>query len=53
MDKKETNRANQIPIEQKYLKGVKLIDVDTTIADYMSSIIIPKLEENNSNVTFH
>jgi hypothetical protein len=50
MDKKETNRANQIPIEQKYLKGVKLIDVDTTIADYMSSIIIPKLEENNSSV---
>ncbi len=50
MDKRETNRANQLPIEQQYLKGVKLIDVDTTIAGYMSEVIIPQLEENGNVV---
>ena len=50
MDKKETNRAKQLPIEQEYLKGVKLIDVDTTIAMYMSDVIIPTLEENGNIV---
>jgi hypothetical protein len=38
MDKRETNRANQIAIEKEFVKGVKLIDVDTTIADYMSNV---------------
>ena len=50
MDKRETNRANQIPIEKQYIKGIKLIDVDTTIAEYMSSVIIPNVEENGINV---
>ena len=41
MERKETNRAKQLPIEKEFIKGVKLIDVDTTIADYMSSVVIP------------
>jgi len=48
MDKKETNRANQVSVEKQYIKGVKLIDIDTTIADYMSSVIIPDVEENGN-----
>lgn len=50
MDKKETNRAKQLSVEKEYIKGVKLIDIDTTIADYMSSVVIPDLEENDSLV---
>jgi len=50
MDKKETNRANHIPIEPQYIKGVNLIDIDTTIADYMNDVIIPKLEEAGESV---
>jgi len=46
MERKDTNRANQIPIEKKYIKGVKLIDIDTTIAEYMSQTIIPDVEEH-------
>lgn len=48
MDKKETNRANQVSVEKQYIKGVKLIDIDTTIADYMSSVVIPDVEENGN-----
>lgn len=50
MDKRETNRAKQLPIEKEFIKGVKLIDVDTTIADYMSSVVIPDVVENGSSV---
>ncbi len=50
MDKKETNKAKQLPIEKKYIKGVSLIDIDTTIAEYMSSVIIPDVEENGNKV---
>ncbi len=50
MDKKETNRANQILVEAEYIKGVKLIDIDTTIADYMTSVIIPEVEENGAKI---
>lgn len=50
MDNKETNRAKQIPIEPQFVKGVNLIDIDTTISDYMSGVIIPKLEENGEVV---
>ena len=46
MDKKETNRAKQLPIEKEFIKGVKLIDVDTAIAEYMGDVVIPDLEEN-------
>jgi hypothetical protein len=50
MEKKYTNRANQIPIEPQYVKGVSLIDIDTTIAEYMSEVIIPTVEENGNVV---
>ena len=50
MERKDTNRANQIPIEKKYIKGVKLIDIDTTIAEYMSEIIIPDVEEHEKKI---
>ena len=32
MEKKETNRANQLSIDKQYIKGVKLIDIDSTMA---------------------
>jgi hypothetical protein len=50
MERKETNRANQIPIDKAYQKGVKLIDVDSTISDYMVNHIIPDLEENGNSL---
>ena len=50
MDKRETNRGNQLPIEKEFIKGVNLIDIDTTIAEYMSNTIIPDVVENGSNV---
>lgn len=50
MDKRDKNRANHIPIEGEYIKGVKLIDIDTTIADYMRNVIIPDLTENGNVV---
>jgi hypothetical protein len=50
MQKKETNRANHLPVDSQYIKGVKLIDVDTTIADYMVSVIIPEVEENGKKI---
>jgi hypothetical protein len=50
MERKDTNRANQLPIEKQYQKGVKLIDIDTTIADYMATSIIPEVEENGASV---
>jgi hypothetical protein len=50
MEKKNINRANQIPIEPQYIKGVNLIDIDTTIAEYMTDTIIPTVEENGNVV---
>jgi hypothetical protein len=50
MERKETNRANQLPIDKQFIKGVNLIDIDTTIAEYMSNDIIPQLEENGNAV---
>lgn len=50
MDNYNKNRANQIPIEPQYVKGVNLIDIDTTMADYMSNTIIPSLEENGNSL---
>ena len=50
MDKRELNRAKQLPIEKQYIKGVSLIDIDTTIAEYMSSVIIPDVEENGNKI---
>lgn len=50
MNKKETNRALQRSIDREFTKGVKLIDVDTTIAEYMVDTIIPDVEENGTQV---
>lgn len=50
MERKETNRAKQLSIDKEFQKGVKIIDVDTAIADYMSKVIIPDLEENGNLV---
>jgi len=50
MIKKDSNRANQLPIEKQYIKGVSLIDIDTTISEYMSTTIIPTLEENGNTL---
>jgi hypothetical protein len=50
MDKKETNRAKQIAIEPQYIKGINIIDIDTTIFEYMRDVIIPDVEENNTIV---
>ena len=50
MERKDTNRASQLPIEKQYQKGVKLIDIDTTIAEYMAASIIPEVEENGASV---
>lgn len=50
MNKKETNRENQISISKEFTKGVQLIDIDTTIAEYMVDSIIPNVEENGTQV---
>ena len=50
MNKKETNRALQRGIKPEYTKGVKLLDVDTTIAEYMVDTVIPDVEENGNQV---
>ena len=50
MNKKETNRALQRGIKPEFTKGVKLLDVDTTIAEYMVDTVIPDVEEHNSKV---
>lgn len=48
MDSKKINREQQLSIDKEYIKGVKLIDIDSTIAEYMSSVVIPDLEENGN-----
>ena len=50
MERKDTNRANQLSIGKEFQKGVSLIDVDGAIADYMVNHIIPDLTENGNNV---
>ena len=50
MNKKETNRALQRGIDTEYTKGVKLLDVDTTIAEYMVDTVIPDVEEHGNQV---
>ena len=48
MEKKETNRAKQLSVDKQFQKGVKLIDVDSAIAEYMTKVIIPNLDENGN-----
>ena len=50
MERKDTNRADQLAISKQFQKGVSLVDVDTAIANYMSEHIIPDLVENGNNV---
>jgi hypothetical protein len=50
MDIRETNKAKQLAIKPEYIKGVNLIDIDTTIAEYMSGVIIPDVIENDTVV---
>ena len=50
MNKKETNRALQRGIAKEFTKGVKLLDVDTTIAEYMVDTVIPDVEEHGNQV---
>ena len=50
MNKKETNRALQRSISKEFVKGVKLIDVDTTIAEYMIDTVIPDVEEHGNKI---
>ncbi len=48
MERKETNRAKQVSVDKQFQKGVKLIDVDSAIAEYMTKVIIPNLNENGN-----
>ena len=50
MDINDKNKANHLPVESQYKKGVKLIDIDTTISQYMSEVVIPDLEENGNTI---
>ena len=50
MERRETNRANQLAVEPQYVKGVKLIDIDTVISEYMINTIIPEVEENSNTI---
>ena len=50
MNKKETNRALQRSIQKEFTKGVKLLDIDATIAEYMVDTVIPDVEENGNKV---
>jgi hypothetical protein len=50
MKENSQNRAKQLSIDKKYQKGVKLLDIDTTIAEYMIDTVIPDVEENGQAV---
>ena len=50
MERKDTNRANQLSLEKQYQKGVALIDIDTAISNYMSNHIIPTVQENGKTI---
>ena len=50
MKENPKNRAQQLSVDKQYTKGVKLLDIDTTIANYMIDTVIPDLEENNEVV---
>lgn len=50
MKRRETNRALHITTQSEYVKGVKLVDIDTTIAEYMVDTVIPEVVENGNQV---
>lgn len=51
MERRETNRSKQLSIDKQYQKGVSLVDIDTTISNYMRDHLIPTLEENGKTLT--
>jgi hypothetical protein len=50
MERKNTNKAKDLAIGKEFIKGVKIIDIDTAIAQYMRESIVPNLEENGKVV---
>ena len=50
MKEHSKNRETQFSVSKEYQRGIKLIDIDTTIAEYMVDTIIPDLEENGNSV---
>ena len=50
MKQNPKNRAKQLSVDKRYQKGVKLLDIDTTIAEYMIDTVIPDVEEHGQAV---
>ena len=50
MERRNTNRANHLPIEKQYIKGISIEDVDSTIINYMSKTVIPDVIENGVSI---
>jgi hypothetical protein len=50
MKQNPKNRAKQLSVDKQYQKGVKLLDIDTTIAEYMIDTVIPDVEEHGQAV---
>jgi len=48
--KKPLNRAEQTKVESKYQHGVRLYDIDLTIANYMIDTVVPTLEVNGEKI---
>jgi len=50
MKENPKNRALQRSVDKEFTKGVKLLDIDTTIANYMVDTVIPDVEEHGELV---
>lgn len=50
MKKEETNKALHRPIETEFNKSIRLIDIDTTIAEYMEDTVIPDVVEHGNTI---
>jgi hypothetical protein len=48
MKKEETNRALHRSIAPEFNKGLKLVDIDTAIAEYMQDTVIPNVTEHDT-----
>jgi len=44
------NRAKQISVDKQFQKGVKLLDIDTTNAEYMNDTVITEVEEHGQAI---
>lgn len=47
---KNKNTPLDISISPEFIKGIRLVDIDNTIAKYMQDTIIPTLEENGTQL---